>query len=982
VLPWNEIVVSGEKFKKFSGTTGRADSMSQFWTTGWFGGRLRDTPPGAGVISLDNVPALLRHRAVSLCAPFFVPLPGRAGYIRCHLRMGGLAQSLTCSWRLLGCSLAVLAASAADAPIHDSWLPPRSTVLVLAGLSGDVESERSYRDQLQGWLEVLASAPTPPERVFILWENPDTLALPPKLTVERVVASRDEFLAVAKRLAGETHPLVVIAWGHGGMQGKTPVLHVRGPRLTPADFKTLADAPRQAETRWLLFFRGSGRFAGEVAREGRQIISSDQDTPFSSDPIGGLLVLQAARANPAISLVSLADELGRRVGAWYDERHLARTEEPVLWLPGTEPRRLVTADNAGALTAVQEGKKTEAATLSPKPATKDGPPVELPDAWKDITRVEPRMFPEDDAVVLRRRVNFTLGSSPAVSSEHEEFVQILAAEGKRFGDFDELYSPPQEEIQFLDCEVLRADGKLLRLSPEDIHESAEPSPGDYRTSRRKFFSLPGVAPGAMMRVHYRSEWKSYPLPHVSVTIPLASEMPIIDLAVQVTVAKDSAFHFAFEHASGADPEIKQTTHGNTYAWQFKNVPAVLAEALAPPHHQPALLISTFPDWAAFAEWYDRISKLTDEVTPDLAAKAKELTRDTATDRDKVLALYNYVTGLRYVAVPLGVNSFRPHAAANVFKNQFGDCKDKANLFNTLLHSLGFEAHLVLVPRFAQAQEAAPGLTFNHAISRVKLGDDVLWLDTTDDVCRFGMLPPGDAGRNVLVIDGQSAKLTSLPRSLAKEHRLELRARVKCTSETAPSALSIEAKATGFADYDLRATARAAKEGKQNIPLLATKFRTTTGVFALTNQSASPVSKLDEDFTWRAEGECVGLLSAAGGQWRLRAPFWVPKEWDLALHRRQSPLFLNSGYALTLDEQIDFAMLAGAASATVPPPRDDAVGPLYWRLNWSKTASGLRATLHVELERGELSDTQTRRFQQGWRELLTVLAKEATFSADP
>ena len=55
------------------------------------------------------------------------------------------------------------------------------------------------------------------------------------------------------------------------------------------------------------------------------------------------------------------------------------------------------------------------------------------------------------------------------------------------------------------------------------------------------------------------------------------------------------------------------------------------------------------------------------------------------------------------------------------QNEYGDCKDKANLFNTLLHSVGIEAHLVLVPRFSQAHEDLPGLSFNHAISRVTPG---------------------------------------------------------------------------------------------------------------------------------------------------------------------------------------------------------------------------------------------------------------------
>src|SRR5439155_16908737 len=106
-----------------------------------------------------------------------------------------------------------------------------------------------------------------------------------------------------------------------------------------------------------------------------------------------------------------------------------------------------------------------------------------------------------------------------------------------------------------------------------------------------------------------------------------------------------------------------------------------------------------------------------------------------------------------------------------------------NLFNTLLRSLNIDANLVLVPRFSQAHDAIPGLAFNHAISRVTVGDDMLWVDTTDDVCRFGLLPPGDAGRKVLVIDGKSSALTSLPVTDLAEHQFKLRATVDCSELT-------------------------------------------------------------------------------------------------------------------------------------------------------------------------------------------------------
>ena len=99
-----------------------------------------------------------------------------------------------------------------------------------------------------------------------------------------------------------------------------------------------------------------------------------------------------------------------------------------------------------------------------------------------------------------------------------------------------------------------------------------------------------------------------------------------------------------------------------------------------------------------------------------------------------MALYNYVTGLRYVAVPLGVNSHRPHAAASVLKNRYGDCKDKANLFNTLLRAQGIAADLVLVPRFTQAHEGVPGRRLQPRDLPGPPGRaSVLWADTTDDV---------------------------------------------------------------------------------------------------------------------------------------------------------------------------------------------------------------------------------------------------------
>jgi transglutaminase-like putative cysteine protease len=811
--------------------------------------------------------------------------------------------------------------------------------------------------------------------------------LPPGLEATLLKADRTNWVSLSSALAGQTNHLVVVVWGHGGKQGNAAVFHVRGPRLTPADFKKLAGSSAASESDWILFFRGSGAFASQIAGEHRRILSSERDTMFASDPVGMSLVERIVRAKPLIGFQPLAEELGRATSAWYKDRNLARTEEPTLWLePGT-PRLLAASAEEDSFASV----KTEDLP-SPSAAEKQHEPdsssAGLPAVWKEIKKVEAQKYRGNDAVMLRRRLGYTFGSSPAIASEQEEFIQILTPEGKRFGDFDISYSPPYEDINFLDCEVLRPDGKIARLDPDAIRETREESVGDYQMGRRKFFSLPGIVPGAVLHVRYRTEWKSFPLPHISLEIPTEVEVPVVDSTLQVAVPKETPFHFASmpageRGAAPADPVIKQTGYGAVYSWHAENLPAETREVLASPGRHSRLMLSTFPDWRAFADWYGRISRLTDEVTPEIAAKAGELTGGAQGEREQVLALYNYVTRLRYVAVPLGVNSFRPHAAANVLQNQFGDCKDKANLFNALLHSLKIKAELVLVPRFSQAYDALPGFAFNHAISRVTLGEKTFWVDTTDDVCRFGMLPPGDYGRKVLVIEDGNIALSQLPLAVPGEHQLKLHGEVNCSGAGNAWPATFNATGFGYPDYELRATASESRQHAGSPPLLAARFRPAAGSFALEDQTGSSVAALDENFSWRAEGQCVGISAAVAGKRSLRAPFWIPKEWDLALHRRKAPLFLNRGYPLLLREELEFKLPSSGQSLSLPGMKENKEPPLRWRIEWAKLADDkLAANFSAECAVGELPEADTKVFQQQLSALLAALAESASFSAPP
>lgn len=878
----------------------------------------------------------------------------------------------------------LVAASTALAP--EPVFPAHSTLLLVCGVPGDSENERAYNEQLQAWLDAAAESGQV-ERALVLCDNAAQMQPPARLNATLQRADRNHFLALGQTLSTNRGPVVAVVWGHGGNQGATPVFHVRGPRITPLDFKIVA-ASITGDSRWICFFRGSGLFAREIAGPRRTVLSSDRDGVFTSDPVGMAVFLKLRHNHPAANFADLADQLGRATTAWYAERRLARTEEPTLWNDELPPRLLAPAADSDAPSVdTTQGKGTVLA--ADKPGTnfvksaKTVMPGDLPAAWRELKKVTAADFPDADGAVLKQAILCSLGHDPAVVREQEEYIQVLTLEGKALGDFDVSYSPPDEDIEFLDCEVLRPDGRLVTLDSDDIGEASQPDVGDYQAGRRKFFSLPGVVPGAILHVRYRTQWKRFPLPQISMELPLADDLPVLVSSVEVRVPSDAAFHFAFEDVAGADPEVKQSAYSTTYRWKFEKLPARRREVLTSPHKRPRLLVSTFLDWKAFAGWYGRLSRLTDEVTPEIAAKAKELTADAKGERERVLAIYNYVTNLRYVAIPLGVNSFRPHAAGNVLQNQFGDCKDKANLFNALLHSVGVQAHLVLVPRFSQAYDGVPGLAFNHAISQALVDGQTLWVDTTDDVCRFGLLPPGDPGRKVLVIDGESAALVSLPTPQSSEHRLELRGQATCAGSTEAIPMSLTATAFGFPDYELRNVAKEGRQHRGAMPLLAAHYRPVSGSFALEKQRATPVSALRETFTWQAEGSCVGLSPPAGKAGFLHAPFWIPKEWDAALHDRQSPLYLNQGYPLTLEEKFEIRLPPGAQTTSLPPLSEALDEPLRWRIQWAKIGEDqVLAQFHAELCRGELSADETSVFQQQLRRLFARLGADAAFSLSP
>jgi len=224
-------------------------------------------------------------------------------------------------------------------------------------------------------------------------------------------------------------------------------------------------------------------------------------------------------------------------------------------------------------------------------------------------------------------------------------------------------------------------------------------------------------------------------------------------------------------------------------------------------------------------------------------------------------------------------------------------------------------------------------------------------------------------------------LTQLPEAESRDHELKLHGEINCAEDAQSLPAHLSALAVGCPDYELRSAAREAKEHNGSVPLLAARFEPIAGSFALEKQSASSISALDENFSWQATGTVIGVASRVNEERTIQAPFWIPSEWRIALHRRKMPLFLNLGYPLTLEEEFEFTLPGEAQQIRLPGVEENNTEPLRWKIEWVRVGHDkLAARLHVELVRGELSDAQTAAFQQQLPKLLSTLAANARWSA--
>lgn len=190
------------------------------------------------------------------------------------------------------------------------------------------------------------------------------------------------------------------------------------------------------------------------------------------------------------------------------------------------------------------------------------------------------------------------------------------------------------------------------------------------------------------------------------------------------------------HQTKIQPSITEKNGYREYHWIMEDAPALKNEDYVPIWYDPYrwVQLSEYESWEDVVEWALPYYQTPTAFSTGLNEKIDEW-RNIDDGETRVLAVLDFLQKeIRYLGIEMGPNSHKPVEPSEVFQRRYGDCKDKAYLFCSILHHLDMEASPVLVDsnwgrRIAEFQPSP--MAFNHVICRVRLDGKNYWVDPTD-----------------------------------------------------------------------------------------------------------------------------------------------------------------------------------------------------------------------------------------------------------
>jgi hypothetical protein len=306
-------------------------------------------------------------------------------------------------------------------------------------------------------------------------------------------------------------------------------------------------------------------------------------------------------------------------------------------------------------------------------------------------------------------------------------VKILRPDGRSQGDL-RVELGHGEKLNSIHAWTIDQASREYELTQKDFTEKSFLSFELYSDIKTLAARAPAAEPGSVIAFEFEIRHHAY----VNQINQFFQEPnPVHEMRLSLTLPQG----WEFRDSWPASSPIQATQTGpNQWQWTAHELAGIEDEPEMPDKYVLLGRVSlTYfapeqkagADWSGLGYWYAGLTTGRREASPEISGEVNRLIAGQTDFDAKARALSRFLQSeIRYVEIQIG-NGYQPHAAADVFRYRYGDCKDKATLLSSMLAVAGIHSDYVLIDTDRGfVNPAVPSVWFNHAILAIEVPGDV------------------------------------------------------------------------------------------------------------------------------------------------------------------------------------------------------------------------------------------------------------------
>ncbi|MGA2350423.1 MAG: DUF3857 domain-containing protein [Terracidiphilus sp.] len=412
---------------------------------------------------------------------------------------------------------------------------------------------------------------------------------------------------------------------------------------------------------------------------------------------------------------------------------------------------------------------------------------DLPQWGLDAAKTPTPAYVKDaSAVILFDEYVETIDAQGRATEREREAIRILKPQGRH--NTCRVSYDVDDKVNYFRVWTLAADEKQYQAQDTDFIDEGDTSiPIMLSTRKERVAHPPAVDVGAV--IICESEELLEPFRQEKIW-EVQTGIPFVFQALEVDLPAGRAHSEAWHRF----PPVKSVeVTPNHWRWEIKDMPALdLRDVRSHPdwvalaarmsvQWGDAAVEGKDNQWRAIGQWVTTLEANRPDPSPEITAQTQSLIAGAPDFYSKLSRITEYIQkNIRYFIVIRGIGGMQANHASDIFRNRYGDCKDKTTLLISMLQAAGI--HAVYVPvdsRRDIVDPDAPSLMGNHMITAIEIPVDVqdprlkaiakakdgkryLIFDPTNERTPVGNLPSYEQGGFGTLAAGAASQIIALP----------------------------------------------------------------------------------------------------------------------------------------------------------------------------------------------------------------------------